>query len=259
MTMTTIIGRGHSGTRAIAKTLRLSGTYMGEWLNASSDLLPGWPIFDAAKIIARYIKWNGDVSWDFSALHTMPIPDDFQWLVHEYLKPFKGCTAPYQGWKIPETTLIFPWLVRMFPDIQYIYWVRHPQDCVLDKHITDDIHEFGLAYPPPAYFSSIMPAAGHSEEWWMRVKRAISWKYQYDIVQATPKPKWWYQMRFEDFVLKQEETLVALEAKIDMKLVRLPVQKEAVGRYLKQEGVSFFDFLRGPMRELGYLPVDAQT
>ena len=37
------------------------------------------------------------------------------------------------------------------------------------------------------------------------MKRAISWKYQRDIVRATPAPKKRIEVRFEDFVLKNEE------------------------------------------------------
>ena len=28
-----------------------------------------------------------------------------------------------RGWKIPETTLAYPWIIRMFPDIKYIHWI----------------------------------------------------------------------------------------------------------------------------------------
>ena len=38
--LTTIIGRGHSGTRAMSHTLSASGVWMGEPLNGSGDLLP---------------------------------------------------------------------------------------------------------------------------------------------------------------------------------------------------------------------------
>lgn len=38
--LVTVIGRGHSGTRAMSQTLSESGVYMGEPLNTSWDLLP---------------------------------------------------------------------------------------------------------------------------------------------------------------------------------------------------------------------------
>ncbi len=43
------------------------------------------------------------------------------------------------------------------------------------------------------------------------MRRAISWKYQYDIVKATPKPKHWIEVRFEDFVHDRDATVDRLE------------------------------------------------
>ena len=40
MSLVTIIGRGHSGTRAISHTLYASGVYMGATINNSGDLVP---------------------------------------------------------------------------------------------------------------------------------------------------------------------------------------------------------------------------
>ena len=34
------------------------------------------------------------------------------------------------------------------------------------------------------------------------MRRAISWKYQYDIVKATPRPAKWIEVRFEDARLR---------------------------------------------------------
>jgi hypothetical protein len=48
--MVTIIGRGHSGTRAISHTLSASGVYMGEPLNNSGDLIPPQDMYDACRI-----------------------------------------------------------------------------------------------------------------------------------------------------------------------------------------------------------------
>jgi len=71
MTMVTIIGRGHSGTRAISHTLSQSGVFMGEPLNQSGDLLPPEDMYDACRVLARYVRWQGGLEWDWSALSTM--------------------------------------------------------------------------------------------------------------------------------------------------------------------------------------------
>jgi hypothetical protein len=158
-------------------------------------------------------------------------------LIHGYLASVLGSSAEHRGWKIPETTLVFPWIARLFPEIKYIYWVRNPRDSIVGRHKTDDLADFCVPYP-------------QTED--LRRRRAISWWYQYALVHATPKPENWIEVRFEDFVLRQEETLDRLEAYMGMKLARVPVRSEAVGRYKVDEGVNYFDFLEPAMIEYGY-------
>jgi hypothetical protein len=237
MTMVTIIGRGHSGTRAISHTLSASGFYMGEPLNQSGDLLPPQAMYDACRVLAPYVRWNGDLTWNWDALHTMPIPDEFIELIHRYLVTVESSPAEHKGWKIPETTLVFPWILRLYPEIKYIFWVRNPRDCILGRHLTDNLTDFGIPYPPT------------EDE---RLRRAISWKYQYDLVQSMPRPKHWMEVRFEDFVLHQEETLSRIEDFLQVKLARIPVKPETVDRWKVDEGVNYFDFLEPTMRQYGY-------
>ena len=237
MTMVTIIGRGHSGTRAISHTLSASGVFMGEPLNGSGDLLPPDDMYEACRVFARYVQWRGGLEWDWSALHTMDIPDEFTQLLDTYLVSVRESTSADKGWKIPETTLVFPWIVRLFPDIKYVFWVRNPRDCILGKHLTDDLADFGISYPPT------------DDE---RLRRAISWKYQDDLVRATPKPRHWIEVRFEDFVLKQSETLARLEDFLGLRLTSIPVNPEAIDRWKTDEGVNYFDFFQPSMTKYGY-------
>lgn len=237
MSMITIIGRGHSGTRAISHTLSQSGVFMGEPLNPSGDLVPPDEMYEACRVMAPYVRWLGGLSWDFSQLHTVEIPDEFMRLIHSYLKSVLDSDSERKGWKIPETTLVFPWIVRMFPDIKYIFWVRNPRDCILARHRTDDLSDFNIPYRTT------------DDE---RLRRAISWKYQYDLIKATPKPENWLEVRFEDFVLQQEETLARLEDYLGLELARIPVQTEAIGRWKQDGGVSYYDFLASTMTEYGY-------
>ena len=62
MTLITIIGRGHSGTRAISNTLAASGVFMGQPLNESWDLIPPQDMYDACRVFAKYVKWNGGLN-----------------------------------------------------------------------------------------------------------------------------------------------------------------------------------------------------
>jgi len=237
MSLIIIIGRGHGGTRAMSQTLVDSGVYMGEPLNDSYDLVPPEAMYDACRVMARYVKWHGGFRWDWSQLHTMDIPEEFTGLIQTYLKSVLESPAPRKGWKIPETTLVFPWIVRMFPDAKYIFWIRDPRDSILGGHVTDDLSDFNIPYPLT------------EDE---RRRRAISWKYQYDLVKATPKPAHWIEVRFEDFVLRQEETLPRLEDFLGMKLAKIPVRPEAVGRWKTAEGPHTFDFFEPALVEYGY-------
>ena len=242
MTLITIIGRGHSGTRAISNTLAASGVYMGEPLNGSWDLIPPQDMYDACRVFAKYVKYNGNLDWSWDDVLTMDIPKEFKSLLFTYLESVLTSDAPVKGWKIPETTLIFPWIARIFPEAKYIFWIRNPRDCIIGSHVTDNMNNFGIQYPTT------------DNE---RLRRAYSWRYQYDLVKATPHPKNWIEVRLEDFVLKQEETLTRLEEFLGFKLARIPVKPEAVGRWKLDDenpatGTNYFDIFEPAMHEYGY-------
>ncbi len=237
MSRITIIGRGHSGTRAMSHTLSASGVFMGAPLNVSGDLLPPQTMYDACRVFARYVDWQGDLSWNWDRALAADIPDEFKFLIHTYLTSVRLNSTEHTGWKIPETTLIFPWIARMYPDIKYIFWIRDPRDCIIGGHLTDDLHDFGIDYPP-------------TDD--VRLRRAISWKYQYDLVQAMPKPSHWIEVRFEDFVFHQDETLARLEAFLGIPLAKIPVNPEAVGRWKTDEDVHDFDFFAEAMVQYCY-------
>ncbi len=245
MSLVTIIGRGHSGTRIISHTLYASGVYMGEPLNRSGDLVPPQAIYEACRVFARYITWDGDLSWGWGAAQAAEIPAAFKDLLYAYLRSVLQSSAPYRGWKIPETTLILPWVLRLFPEIKAIYWVRNPRDCILGRHVTDDLKRFRVPYPLT------------QDE---RRRRAISWKYQYDLVQATPRPDQWIEMRFEDFVLRRDAEVARLEEFLGIDLARVPVRPEAVDRWRSAEGTTYYDFLAPAMARYGYArPTDVEA
>ncbi|MEE2709509.1 MAG: sulfotransferase [Gemmatimonadota bacterium] len=238
MSLITVIGRGHSGTRAIAHTLYASGVFMGRMLNPSGDKIPPGDLYDACRIMAKYVKWNGDLSWDFEALHTMDIDIEFITLIESYLSDVMANQSVHLGWKLPETTLIFPWILRMYPDIKYIYWVRDPRDCILSGHKTDDLRDFGVPYP---------------ETDSIRERRAISWLYQYELVKATPLPDQVIKVRFEDFIRNHEETLQCLEDFLEIPLARIIIRPDTVGRWKTDEATHDFPFFQEALLEQGYL------
>src|SRR5437763_12854980 len=103
MALITIIGRGHGGTRAISHTLIASNVFMGEPLNRSGDLLPPQDMYEACRVFARHVQWRGGLQWDFSALHTMEISEEFTELIQRYLKTVLAAKDQHKGWTIPET------------------------------------------------------------------------------------------------------------------------------------------------------------
>lgn len=231
-----IIGRGHSGTRMFSHTLYASGVFMGSTINSSGDKVPPSDMYEACRVMARYVKWQEGLSWDFTPLPSMPIDPKFTELVESYLSDVLG-SGGLRGWKLPETTLVFPWIARMFPEAKFIYVVRDPRDSIIGRHLTDDLRDFGVDYP-----------ATEDE----RERRAISWKYQYEIVKATPLPRHFLTVRFEDFILKQEKTLRQMEEFLGFPLARIIVRPDPIGRWKADTGQHYFDFFGEAMRENGY-------
>jgi hypothetical protein len=238
MSLITVIGRGHSGTRAMSHTLYASGVYMGRCINPSGDKIPPDAMYEACRVFARYVSWNGDLSWDFSRVSSMDPDPEFVTLIETYLADVLNNTSAHKGWKIPETTLVYPWIRRMFPDARYIHWFRDPRDCILSGHRTDDLHDFGIDYP-------------ETDD--LRRRRAISWIYQYQLMKATPRPQHIIAVRFEDFVLKQTRTLKRLERFLGFPLGRIIVRPDAVRRWKEDAENHDFDFLADAIREQGYI------
>jgi arylsulfatase A-like enzyme len=239
----TVVGRGHGGTRAMSHTLAQSGVYMGTQQNISGDLVPAQDFYDACSILSKHVVYKGDMKWDFSKLHTMPIDPEFEKLVKRYLKPVLESPAARKGWKLPETAIAFPWIVRMFPQAYYIQWMRDPRDSILSEHLTDDLAKFGIPYDPTDN---------------LRLRRAISWQYQAQIIRDTPKPAKWLSVRFEDFVLDQDSMIKKLSDFLGFPLVKIAVDPAAVGRWKQDKEDHDFDFLQAEMKEYGYLDSSAK-
>ncbi len=237
----TIIGRGHGGTRAMSHTLSESGVYMGGTLNKSGDLIPPEDMYEACRVMARHVKHLGEYNWDFSALHEMPVDPEWTQLINSYLESVLNSDAQNRGWKIPETTLVYPWIVRMFPDIKYIYWIRDPRDSITGGHKTDDIAHFNVPYTPTDN---------------LRERRSISWKYQSEIYKTTPQPKNLIEVKFEDFVLRQEETLTRLEAFLGIPLARIEVRPESIGRWRTDTEQNNFPCFQEELTKYGYKNAD---
>jgi hypothetical protein len=210
----------------MSHTLSESGVFMGDQLNKSGDLLPPEDMYEACRVMAKHVVHLGGLHWDFSQLHSMPIDPEFTRLIESYLASVLTSEEENKGWKIPETTLVLPWIVRMFPDARYVYWVRDPRDNVLGDHLTDDLADFGVPYQPTDDLIE---------------RRSISWHYQYEVMKNTPSPKYRIDVKFEDFVFRQDRTLVRLEHFLGIPMARIPVRCETVGRWRSEIASASFE------------------
>ena len=235
--MVTVIGRGHSGTRAMSHTLSASGVYMGEPLNGSGDLIPPEDMYEACRVFGKYVEYKGDMTWDFSKVLNMEPDPAFVKLLESFLHSVLDSKAENKGWKIPETTLVYPWILKLFPEMKYIFWVRDPRDCILAGHVTDDLSNFNINYDK-------------TDD--IRLRRAISWKYQRELVNASPLPQFGHSVRFEDMVFEQDKTLAGLSDFLGIDLAKIEMRPDSVGRYKTDDGVHMFDFFKPDMDECGY-------
>lgn len=181
--LVTVIGRGHSGTRAAARLLQGGGVYMGEPLNGSMDLIPKPnTMYEAARIAGSRIRVDlKTMTVDADDLLGSDPPQEFVDLVHRYLEagglagPRPG-EVPWRGWKLPETVFCYPWLTELFPDMRFLRWGRDPRGTLLKPHGTD---------PLGFWHVQGVPASPRVEE-----QRAISWAVQTWLILNTPEPRY---------------------------------------------------------------------
>ncbi|MCH8902460.1 MAG: sulfotransferase [Bacteroidetes bacterium] len=235
-----VIGRGHSGTRLMSDTLKESGYDVGSPLNVAGDLIPAESIYEACRIFGKFVDYKGKHEWDFTRAVEAKIPDGFKDQLTVYLKSVLESKSELKGWKIPQSTLIYPWLVRLLPNIKYVFWIREPKDTILKMHGIDRLEKWNI--PCKKYLF-------HSFNYRMR---AVSWKYHYDIVNETPRPKNFLMIRFEDFVLNQDACLQKLEKFLGRPVAKVHVIKSKVGMWKKNRWVKNYSFLKKPMLNLNY-------
>ncbi len=212
-----VIGRGHGGTRLISETLSRSGVYMGT-TNESGDLVPAQDMYSAVKMAGSLVSMAGKHSWDFTRLLSKEPPARFVSLVNSYLENIMLHDGKNVGWKLPETLLAFPWIAKMFPNAYYIYWTRDIRDSISGEHLTDNIRKFGVK-------NKINPKGNSPAEMTAAImeSRIESWIYQRLIIEATPKPQKFLEVKFEDFVLQQETTLAKISTFLGIPLASVCV------------------------------------
>ena len=181
--MIIVTGKGHSGTSMIAGLLKANGVFMGEPLNETLDYLGDDGRNGAAlngyckacRAYGRGVKWDGR-RWIF---HNEPIPDEHAEAVKKYTLPIIEASVNTNrpvGYKLPESTLMLPWLVQMYPDATFIHISRNYADNTRISHATDNINLYGVDGPH-------IPLA--------------SWVYHQEIVVHMRKPVRWMHIDYD--------------------------------------------------------------
>ena len=231
-----VIGRGHSGTRALVNLLMASDFDSGS-VNESGDLVPrGKPldIYRWSSEFGQQVRFKRKWEWDFSDAFISSPPISFHRSYDKYLDKIINYSMSNKVWKLPESLFVFPWLIKVYPQFKYIYLIRDPRDCVLKEHLTDDLSYFNV----PIEVDSRFTARIEEERGNVRVKgtssvyqRAVSWKYQFDLIEKSPKPPNFLTVRFEDLILHFNSTLKRISKFLVVPLKGIPIYKEAVGRW----------------------------
>jgi len=222
--------------------------------NVSGDHVPrGKPlrVYHACKLFGKNVEYKDRFKWNFEPAIACAPHKYFQSVVTDYIRTVQG---PRAGWKLPEMSLVVPWLTKLYADFFYIYIIRDPRDVILKPHFTDDLMFFGVPFKYGSERTAVLMNArgtikptGEST----LLQRAISWKYQAELFKATPRPEHLLILRFEDLVLDQKTVLQKMEEFLRAKLKSIKMRPESVGRY-KEKYLPAFDFLKPNMREYGY-------
>jgi hypothetical protein len=282
-----VIGKGHSGTGFLASILDESGVYMGAKTNRDMDKFPYNNIYRIMSLPVGHIHgkkanpWSGkiresrvliknartfvdkatnecpNVEWDFSKMISWGIPKFVRKEMKDYLKDlddhreYDAFTDKLVGWKMTESNLIYPWLVRLYPDWYYIHLVRDVRDILLRPELTDSEMHTNL-------FNVREYKASPSKNTKRRnsLVQAINWKYQLDIVKSIETPNY-IRITLEDLVMSHGEVIKKLSHFLGFEVNPGSPRKEVVESWKGKSGKGCenweeFSFLNDYMEELKY-------
>ncbi len=168
-----LLGRGGSGTRLLSALAASNGVFLGNALNVTADSVEWVPdIYDLAiecSTVGIDVGSPRDAYWRARLRRTAKqilaaagLPSDVVW-----------------GWKLPETMLALPQVLRAFPRARIIHLVRHPIASSLRRtHMTSRMsNPVGAVVLPPAYIAcGLDPQNINSDEPYLH--NAATWSYQ---------------------------------------------------------------------------------
>ncbi len=199
-------------------------------------------MYCAAKLFGEKVRMAVDYEWDFNVGGPSSM---FARLVEMYLSCLQG-EPELRYFKLPETTLCYPWIVKMHPDARFIHWIRDPRDC--GSHLTDDFQRWRMLVPDRL----IRPWLDQGVEA-TRIRSAISCKYQWDVVENSPRPNNFLRVRYEDFCTDQKGELQRLEEYLGRPLKPVGTHTQSIGRWKKDERHFEFPFWSDMLERGGYV------
>jgi LPS sulfotransferase NodH len=192
-----LLGRGGSGTRVLSELALANGVFLGNRVNVSGDSVE-WveALYPLAVEAADFGVAEGserDASWRDALMRRAAA-----------ILGAAGREArdPW-GWKLPETTVALPQVVRTFPRARVVHLVRHPVTISLRRtHMTSRLdNPVGRAVLYAAYRTAGRDARRIADDG-EAVHNALSWDYQMrtvlDALDARPAGVRVMQLHYED-------------------------------------------------------------
>src|SRR6266568_4935848 len=124
-----IIGAtGGSGTRVVARIVRVAGMFIGENLNVSEDAIEFGAYSD--RWINRFKTRREN--------HASPVTEaamiaDFAEVLEKHCKPLQTHPRPW-GWKEPRSIYLLPFLDSQFPNGKFLHMVRDGRDMAFSQN-----------------------------------------------------------------------------------------------------------------------------
>ena len=209
-----LIGRGGSGTRILSQLIQELGLFLGNELNKSEDseewVEPIYSLINNRNFISsdtfneshiRMLRTNA-----LTILNKTNIVENFIW-----------------GFKLPETMLCLPELLKAFPNARVIHLTRHPVNLSLRRsHVTSRLNDkIGYYVLQEAYkqLNKDFESVENTPEF---INNAISWQFQLHHVlkyaQTSLNGGNYCEVKYEDVCKEPQKSYLYISDFLGLKL-----------------------------------------
>ncbi|OUS41220.1 hypothetical protein A9R00_02035 [Oleispira antarctica] len=200
-----ITGRGGSGTRLLSQLVQSLDLFLGNDINETKDSIE-WvaPIYD---LITNRVSLKNKT---FKQHHIDRLQANAKNILLQ-----RSFSSGLWGFKLPETMLCLPELLKAFPNAKIIHLVRHPISISLRRsHMTSRINNpVGRTVLSDGY-QLLHLDEGTIENRGEYFNNAVSWNYQLknalDFFENNLSSSNFLQLKYEDMVNDAEEVLSSM-------------------------------------------------